>query len=69
MKTKERLERAGWRFLTSFNYTEVYQRRDIVIFYDSKEDEAEVYYKLERPFKSPTYHIIDEYQLDLFCEH
>jgi hypothetical protein len=68
MKTKEKLERAGWVFLfTVNNYNEVYGRGDMRIFYNTVNDNAFAYYEvpLVQPYQLQN---MTEEQLDLFTQ-
>jgi len=68
MRTNERLERAGWRFLTRSGNVDFYQRQRIIILYDNEKDEATGYFDPHKPRTIPTYHSMSDVQLDLFCE-
>jgi len=68
MKTKERLERAGWKFLVSFSFnTELYTRKNLRILYDVNKDEVISYYDTtsNEPHRSK---MVSAYRLDIFCK-
>ena len=68
MKTKERLERAGWIYLLTFGLgIELLGRENILIFFDPKTDEAISFYIVNRK-SIPDITKIDECQLEVFCE-
>ena len=66
MKTRERLEKAGWIYLLTFGITEVFERVRNRIFYNSKKDEVEAWYDMD----SPTHQLIavDDRELGLLCK-
>lgn len=68
MKTKEKLERAGWvfEFEMDNHLIEVYSRASLRIVLLPVTDDAKVYYDLSEP--KIVLHVISELQLELFCE-
>jgi len=66
MKTKEKLERAGWLFLLEFGTTtEVYGRGTLRVLYNRETDEIYGFYRTDSKVMLTT---PDAYQLELFFE-
>lgn len=65
MKTKEKLERAGWKFIrsTEYNY-EVYGRGILRIIYDTRTDTAVAVYNI---FKSD-FRLIDDFLFEFLTD-
>lgn len=64
MKTKEKLERAGWIFKRKFEYYEVYGRGILRIIYDTRTDTAVAIFNI---FKSD-FRLIDDTLFEFLIE-
>lgn len=63
MKTKERIERAGWQYKEVYAYLEIYYRNDERLLYDPKKDEVTlVYGEGVTPYKP------GELDMELLCQ-
>ena len=68
MKTKEKLERAGWVYLFTFgSQVELFARNEIRLLFDTKTDEPICFYRTyQEGYRTMT--PIGELQLEVFCK-
>lgn len=65
MKTKEKIERAGFVYKTMFGQLEVYVKGGIGILYDKVRDEAMGYYELG----NTQIKVLDDLQFELLLDN
>ena len=68
MRTLDKLERAGWRFLSQSGKTAIMYRIKYRIFIDTQTKVAISWWEVQPPFTAIQLNLMSDLDLDIFCE-